>query len=160
MEYLPPSDYEPWKTRLARGVVQSDIATAVGQWLAFVHAAFARLALARTVFDSGPAFFALRLEPYLIATARVHRDLGPTLEWLADRTARTQVTVVHGDISPKNILIGPNGPVFLDAECAWFGDPAFDLAFCLNHLLLKTVWIPEAASMLEFVDRSPILIGG
>ena len=27
--------------------------------------------------------------------------------------------------------------MFLDAECAWFGDPAFDLAFCLNHLLLK-----------------------
>jgi aminoglycoside phosphotransferase (APT) family kinase protein len=45
--------------------------------------------------------------------------------------------LVHGDISPKNILDGPNGPVFLDAECAWFGDPAFDLAFCLNHLLLK-----------------------
>src|SRR6202021_3231686 len=43
----------------------------------------------------------------------------------------------HGDISPKNILHGTAGPVFLDAECAWFGDPAFDLAFCLNHLLLK-----------------------
>jgi hypothetical protein len=40
-------------------------------------------------------------------------------------------------VSPKNILHGPLGPVFLDAECAWFGDPAFDLAFCLNHLLLK-----------------------
>jgi len=44
---------------------------------------------------------------------------------------------VHGDVSPKNILVGPKGPVLLDAECAWFGEPAFDLAFCLNHLLLK-----------------------
>jgi hypothetical protein len=34
--------------------------------------------------------------------------------------------------------------VFLDAECAWYGDPAFDLAFCLNHLLLKGAWVPEA----------------
>jgi hypothetical protein len=33
--------------------------------------------------------------------------------------------------------------VFLDAECAWYGDPAFDLAFCLNHLLLKGLWVPE-----------------
>jgi aminoglycoside phosphotransferase (APT) family kinase protein len=51
---------------------------------------------------------------------------------------------VHGDVSPKNILIGPGGPIFLDAECAWYGDPAFDLAFCLNHLLLKCLWTPSA----------------
>jgi aminoglycoside phosphotransferase (APT) family kinase protein len=46
-------------------------------------------------------------------------------------------------VSPKNILCGPGGPVFLDAECAWYGDPAFDLAFVLNHLLLKGVWQPQ-----------------
>jgi aminoglycoside phosphotransferase (APT) family kinase protein len=34
--------------------------------------------------------------------------------------------------------------VYLDAECAWWGDPAFDLAFCLNHLLLKCLWTPSA----------------
>ena len=51
--------------------------------------------------------------------------------------------LVHGDFSPKNILIGPDGPVILDAECAWFGDPAFDVAFVLNHLLLKGVWRPN-----------------
>jgi hypothetical protein len=48
-------------------------------------------------------------------------------------------------VSPKNILAGPRGPVFLDAECAWYGDPAFDLAFCLNHLLLKCLWNRAAA---------------
>ncbi|MCC7272734.1 MAG: aminoglycoside phosphotransferase family protein, partial [Alphaproteobacteria bacterium] len=40
--------------------------------------------------------------------------------------------------------VGPDGPIFLDAECAWYGDPAFDLAFCLNHLLLKCLWTPVA----------------
>jgi hypothetical protein len=34
--------------------------------------------------------------------------------------------------------------VLLDAECAWWGDPAFDVAFCLNHLLLKCLWTPRA----------------
>jgi hypothetical protein len=35
--------------------------------------------------------------------------------------------------------------MLLDAECAWYGDPAFDLAFCLTHLLLKSVWRPQYA---------------
>ena len=48
-------------------------------------------------------------------------------------------------MSPKNILVGPDGPIFLDAECAWYGDPAFDLAFCLNHMLLKCLAVPAAA---------------
>ena len=60
---------------------------------------------------------------------------------------------MHGDVSPKNILIGPDGPIFLDAECAWYGDPAFDLAFCLNHLLLKCLWTPPAtAAFLRAFD--------
>ncbi len=148
MEYLPPSEYELWKAKLARGDVSVETAARVGQQLAAIHSSFARSPTAATDFDTGAAFHSLRLEPYLLATARVHGDLAPVLESLADRTASTRVTVVHGDISPKNILLGPRGPVFLDAECAWFGDPAFDLAFCLNHLLLKTVWVPSAEAPL------------
>ena len=60
-------------------------------------------------------------------------------------SSTTKHVLVHGDVSPKNILVGPCGPVFLDAECAWYGDPAFDLAFCLNRLLLKCLWTPLAA---------------
>jgi hypothetical protein len=64
---------------------------------------------------------------------------------LSRDTLETRIALVHGDVSPKNILVGPDGPIFLDAECAWFGDPSFDVAFCLNHLLLKCIWIPGAA---------------
>ena len=56
---------------------------------------------------------------------------------LVEKTAGSKIALVHGDISPKNILIGPNGPVFLDAECACYGEPAFDAAFCLTHFLLN-----------------------
>ena len=72
--------------------------------------------------------------------------LAAALRRIARRTATTKLALVHGDISPKNIMLGPQGPVFLDAECAWYGDPAFDLAFCLNHLLLKCLWTPTAAA--------------
>jgi len=148
MEYLPPGENELWKTQLAGGVVSAATASEVGRRLAIVHAAFARSTTAAAEFDTGAAFHALRLEPYLLATARVHADVAPILEDLARRTARTKISVMHGDISPKNILVGTSGPKFLDAECACFGDPAFDVAFCLNHLLLKTLWVPSAEDEL------------
>jgi enolase len=144
MEYLSPHEYESWKTQLSRGTVSTATAATVGRQLASIHAAFATSPTAAAEFDTGAAFHSLRIEPYLLATARVHPDLASVLESLAERTERTKLSVVHGDISPKNILVGPRGPVFLDAECAWFGDPAFDLAFCLNHLLLKTLWVPSS----------------
>jgi aminoglycoside phosphotransferase (APT) family kinase protein len=95
-------------------------------------------------FPTDAIFHAIRVEPYLLATARVHPDLAPALELLVETTQSTRRALVHGDVSPKNILCGPHGPVLLDAECAWWGDPAFDLAFCLNHLLLKCLWSPFA----------------
>jgi aminoglycoside phosphotransferase (APT) family kinase protein len=64
------------------------------------------------------------------------------------RTAQTKRVLVHGDVSPKNILVGPNGPVLIDAECAWFGDPAFDVAFCLNHFFLKAAHMPQHLEVL------------
>jgi enolase len=148
MEYLPPRSYEQWKSQLRRSVVASETATLVGERLARVHSVFAKSETAARTFATDTTFHLLRIEPYLLAAARAHPDVAPILEHLATVTARTKVTVVHGDVSPKNILLGPAGPVFIDAECAWFGDPAFDLAFCLNHLLLKTLWVPSAAADL------------
>ena len=94
-------------------------------------------------FETDELFHALRLEPYLEATARAHPDLASRLNALVETTRTTKRVLVHGDFSPKNLLIGPAGPVILDAECAWYGDPAFDLAFVLNHLLLKGAWQPQ-----------------
>jgi len=135
-------DYPLWKNELREGRADPAFAAQVGASLAGIHAASAgREDLAR-LFATDDIFYAIRLEPYLVATARKHPDLG--LEQLSQSTAKTRIALVHGDVSPKNILVGPRGPVFLDAECAWYGDPAFDLAFCLNHLLLKCAWVPKA----------------
>jgi aminoglycoside phosphotransferase (APT) family kinase protein len=148
MSYLSPQAYEGWKAQLQRGHVVLATAAEVGRRLARIHRRFARSPVAATEFATDLIFHAIRLEPYLLATARAHPDHAAVLESLAETTARTKLTVVHGDVSPKNILVGPKGPVFIDAECAWFGDPAFDLAFCLNHLLLKCLWVPPAAASL------------
>ena len=118
-----------------------------------IHGATAGKAEVAQRFPTDAIFYAIRLEPYLVATAAQHPDLADTLHRLAQRTAASKHCLVHGDVSPKNILVAGHGPVFLDAECAWYGDPAFDLAFCLNHMLLKCIWVPEArAGFLQCFD--------
>jgi aminoglycoside phosphotransferase (APT) family kinase protein len=143
MEWLAPEAYPVWKARLADGTIEPATAGEVGRRIARIHAATAGHAHIAARFANDDIFWPIRLEPYLLATAARHPDVAAALRSLAETTAGTKRALVHGDVSPKNILIGPRGPVFLDAECAWYGDPAFDLAFCLNHLLLKCAWRPQ-----------------
>ena len=149
MEYLPPEDHPVWKRQLLDGQVEPATAAAVGRVLAALHLASSRDAAVERSFDTGANFHALRLAPYLLAAAAAHPALAPALQALVERTAGTRLALVHGDVSPKNILVGPRGPVFLDAECAWYGDPAFDVAFCLNHLLLKCLVRPGEREALR-----------
>ncbi len=137
MEHLAPEDHPLWKAQLLAGTVEVDFAAAVGRDLSIIHARSAADPSLPAAFANDDTFEAIRIEPYLRATGRAHPELASRFDELARVTLATKRALVHGDISPKNILHGPDGPVFLDAECAWFGDPAFDLAFCLNHLLLK-----------------------
>jgi aminoglycoside phosphotransferase (APT) family kinase protein len=143
MAWLPPERFPVWKALLAEGRSTPADAAQVGEVLGRIHAATADRQDVAARFPTDALFHALRLDPYLITAARAHPDLAPRLHALVATTATTRRVLVHGDFSPKNILLGPDGPVILDAECAWYGDPAFDLAFVLNHLLLKSVWRPQ-----------------
>ncbi|MGD2139505.1 MAG: aminoglycoside phosphotransferase family protein [Burkholderiales bacterium] len=143
MEYLDPESYPVWKEQLRDGTIETGTATRVGQTIAAIHGATAGRNHIEQAFRTDHIFVPIRLDPYLRATAEKHPECAGRLEDLAARTATTKIALVHGDVSPKNILIGAAGPVFLDAECAWYGDPAFDVAFCLNHLLLKCIWRPQ-----------------
>lgn len=142
MSWLPPDRYPVWKTQLRDGTIDPGTAAAVGDVLGRIHAATADRADVHARFPTNAIFYAIRLEPYLAATGRVHPDLAERLDTLVAVTQANARVLVHGDFSPKNLVIGPDGPVILDAECAWYGDPAFDVAFVLNHLLLKGVWRP------------------
>ncbi len=144
MEYLPPDIYHNWKQQLRHGACDAAFAAAVGRTLARIHGATAADPSLAAAFPTADIFHAIRIEPYLLATAARHPDRAAALHALAASTAAMRIALVHGDVSPKNILCGPHGPVFLDAECATWGDPAFDLAFCLTHLLLKCLWMPAA----------------
>lgn len=155
MDYLDPAIHLLWKEALRRGEVDTRSVAQVGSRLVRIHAATAGDPAIAERFATDAIFHAIRLDPYLAATACAHPDLEPVLLDLLNATLNTKRALVHGDVSPKNILLGPAGPVFLDAECAWYGDPAFDLAFCLNHLLLKCLWTPAASA--RFLDAYSLL---
>ncbi len=153
MEFLDPATHPVWKDEMAAGRVDPVFAAAVGRDLALIHARTAGRPDIAAVFDTYDFFFALRVSPFLLFTADRHPDVAPRLRALAEDLGRRRIALMHGDVSPKNILVGPRGPVFLDAETTAYGDPAFDLAFCLTHLLLKTVWLrPHRAAVMASFD--------
>ncbi len=143
MEYFPPDRFSTWKSLLAAGAIDVRDAARIGDTLGRIHAATADRDDIAARFQTDDIFYDIRLEPYLVATAHAHPRFAARLGELVETTRHTKRALVHGDFSPKNILCGADGPVFVDAECAWYGDPAFDLAFVLNHLLLKGAWRPQ-----------------
>lgn len=139
-----------WKAQLLTGHADPATARRAGEVLGVIHRETWGDADLAAEFATGRNFHQLRLEPYLETAARRAPDLaGPLLAEVA-RLQDTALALVHGDFSPKNILVAPDRLVLLDAEVAWFGDPAFDAAFLLNHLCLKALLHAEAPdSMLE-----------
>ena len=144
MDWLAPTDHPVWKAELRDGRADPLIARALADGLVRLHAATADSPTIAARFDSAHIFGPIRLEPYLDATGRAHPDLAGRFGELRSMVEANPRVLVHGDVSPKNVLVGPHRPVLLDAECATYSDPSFDVAFCLNHLLLKCVWNANA----------------
>ena len=61
--------------------------------------------------------------------ARVYPNLKKIVEKINRDYKYFSSTLVHGDFSPKNILISNKKIIYLDAECCNYGDPVFDLVF-------------------------------
>ncbi len=154
MEYLDGPDVRPWKTDLLQGHAQPDVAAEVGDALGQIHAASTRPDFDRAPFHNRADFQALRLEPYLSFTAGRHPAVREPLVALVTMLDESERVLVHGDVSPKNILLRPGSPVLLDAECATLGDPSFDVAFCLNHLVLKAIHVPSLRQRFQALVRA------
>src|SRR3546814_1546265 len=108
MAWLDPSAHRLWKSELAAGVADPAVAWAVGDRLGRIHAGTAAQPALAADFGTDAIFHAIRLEPYLEAAARAHPDRADALQALVVRTAATRLCLVHGDVSPKNIQIGPD----------------------------------------------------
>ena len=144
-----PESWVTWKSRLLRGEADPAIASRLGEILAAWHRSSFRDGTAAARFGDLEAFEQLRVDPYYRTIARRRPELAPAVASLLARMKAARVCLVHGDYSPKNILVGDDGIWVIDFEVAHYGDPAFDVAFMLNHLLLKRLHVPTASARLE-----------
>lgn len=136
MEWLGEG-WSNWKTDMLAGRAEPDVARRAGRILGIIHRETRGSDDLLRDFDTTQNFHDLRLDAYLLTTGRRHPGLEDLFRSEADRIRSTRECLVHGDYSPKNMLVRGDRLVVLDCEVAWFGDPRFDLAFLLNHLHLK-----------------------
>ena len=127
-----------WKALLMRGEIRRDHVRQFGELLATIHrqGAERRHEVAR-LFEDRSIFESLRIEPYYAYTASQVPASQPFMAHLIETVRSRRLTVVHGDYSPKNILVHGARLVLLDHEVIHFGDPSFDLGFSLAHFLSK-----------------------
>lgn len=138
MEYLG-NEMDNWKQLLLEGQTSSAYAARAGHLLGTIHQGTAEQDRLAGVFDSLENFQQLRLDPYFLSLRESHPDLTPTIEEMVGFLSQSRRCLVHGDFSPKNILLNESRLVVLDCEVAWYGDPVFDVAFLIHHLLLKSI---------------------
>jgi len=134
-----PSPHRTWKEILLAGFPRKRYFKTFGQILGEIHArSFNSAALAKE-FEDRSNFKSLRIEPYYqFSAARLPAAEG-FLNELIEETLSYQICVVHGDYSPKNILVHSGRFVLVDHEVIHYGDPAFDVGFALTHLLAKAM---------------------
>jgi len=143
-----PAEHTTWKQMLLAGDVESSrpLAMACGRLLARLHAgSWPGKDMADLLYEA-TYFVQLRIEPYYYHVARLHADLAPAIEQLIESVWENRRCFVHGDFSPKNLLVWPGHVMLIDFEVGHCGDPAFDLGFFLTHLVLKCIWAGERQS--------------
>lgn len=149
-----PKGGESWKESLLRGSTDLEAATRAAQLLGVLHCESHSSQALLEAFRDQSLLIQGRVDPYHRTAANHHPDLEPIIKAEVERLLATRQVLVHGDYSPKNIVVYPGAVFVLDFEVAHYGDPAFDVAFCLTHLILKAVhFAPDHARYLACARR-------
>jgi 5-methylthioribose kinase len=151
-----PPEHKTWKEILLAGELEASqqIATCCGRLLGRLHAASWNCHHIAKRLDDRAFFDQLRLDPYYFQIGRVHPNLADCTQQLVESVSHHRQCLVHGDFSPKNLLVWPGQVLLIDFEVGHYGDPAFDLGFFLTHLVLKSIWSgPRRAEYLQLVTR-------
>lgn len=144
-----PPDWRDWKQQLMAGVTDAQVATQLGELLGSWHTQISVQGIQGAGLDDPQAFDQLRIDPYYRASAQANPAYAQVMLHAADELTSVRRSLVHGDFSPKNVLVGAIGsPWVIDFEVAHLGNPVFDVAFLLSHLLMKSVHLPGSTHAL------------
>lgn len=144
-----------WKADLLCGKLDFDKARQAIEALLAVHNRTAADEQVKATFSDSQFFRQLRVEPYIETVAAKHPQLKEQAQRVIDLLMSERIALIHGDFSPKNILLLGERLYILDFEVAYYGHPAFDVAFFANHFLLKSVknkqWADAYLNMLSYM---------
>lgn len=153
MEYLEEG-WSNWKELLLAGNIDPAHGILAGTLMGKLHShSWQDQGLAKT-FDTLENFRQLRMDPYLRTAAKFRPEVREELLKEADRIESCHLCLIHGDFSPKNLLLKGSRMVLLDAEVANFGDPSFDVAFLQTHLFLKGLYCAPKSVIWEETAKS------
>jgi 5-methylthioribose kinase len=130
--------FKNWKQQLLQGNVDPATARTAGRLLGQLHTRSSTASCLAQQFANTQPFIELRIRPFFERIAQKNPSLAPDIVRIIKNILATRNALVHGDYSPKNLLVDGGDVVILDCEVAHWGDARFDVAFCVAHLLLKS----------------------
>jgi 5-methylthioribose kinase len=133
------ADLKNWQTQLSAGEVSLVTAARVGELLALLQMKSAHDFNLATTFGTREYFDLLRIKPFFVRAAERNPEAREPIDRVIELLRAPGRVLVHGDYSPKNMLARDARVVILDWEVVHWGEPRFDIAFCLSHLIL-TGW--------------------
>lgn len=137
-----------WKSALLAAEVDQGVVNAAAVSLAMMHAMPIPDSLPGLA-DTAGNLRQLRIEPFYLKTAERLAEYQFLLQELAEELERPRVQrLVHGDFTPKNILLTSDGPALVDFETVHVGEPALDLGMLIGHMCMKAVALGQAGGGL------------
>jgi len=145
---------QTWKDILMKGNFSISVAENAAYLLREIHHHSNSIdAVDKAKFQDQKYFIQLRVDPFHCRLMQKYPELSSSIQKLIDELTVQKTCLVHGDFSPKNMLVEKdNKIVLIDFEVAHWGNPVFDVAYCLGHLMLKGWYLKKHKEILKLAE--------
>ena len=145
---------QTWKDILMKEAFSVSVAENAGYLLREIHHHSNSIdAGDKAKFQDQKYFIQLRVDPFHRFLMQKYPELSFAIQKLINEVTLQKTCLVHGDFSPKNMLVEKDDNIVLiDFEVAHWGNPVFDLAYCMGHLMLKGWHLKKHKEILKLIE--------